>query len=70
MGTVAVGTDSCMSGRTITAPATRQLESRYVTSIVQKAHFVRASRLEGCQAFNEQVELACGTACRFRHDRK
>ena len=46
----------------------RLLERRCITSVIQKTHLIRAGRLEGREAFDEQIDFANGTACRLRNN--
>ena len=45
-------------------------ECRYITSIVQKAHFVGASCLQGSHAFEEQIAFIGNPACYSRNNRE
>ena len=46
------------------------IECRCITSIVQKTHFIRASRLQRGHAFEEQFEFIRNPACRTRNNCK
>ena len=46
------------------------IECRRITSIVQKTHFIRASRLQGSHTFEEQFEFIRNPACRTRNNCK
>src|ERR1700681_4600896 len=41
----------------------RLFEGRCITSVVEKAHLIRASRLQRGNAFEEQIAFACMRAC-------
>jgi hypothetical protein len=44
------------------------IECRRITSIVQKTHFIRASRLQGRHTFEEQLKFIRDPACRTRNN--
>ncbi len=46
------------------------IECRRITSIVQKTHFIRASRLQGGHTFEEQFDFIRDPACRTRNNCK
>ena len=46
------------------------IECRRITSIVQKTHFIRASRLQRGHTFKEQFEFIRNPACRTRNNCK
>ena len=46
------------------------IECRRITPIIQKTHFIRASRLQGGHAFEEQFEFIRNPACRIRNNCK
>lgn len=48
----------------------RLIESRQITPVVQKAHFVGAGRLQGSYTLEHQVYVAGNSACRSGNNRQ